>query len=79
VLIVWRNNFSYVTFLVNGSPLLIRNRTERKIYWLTTDVAEDWLLVHGARLHLRRENGFERRAQRFVCAHDQSEPEPSVA
>jgi hypothetical protein len=47
LLIVWGNDFSHVAQLMNGSPLLIRDRTERKIYGLTADVAEDWLVIHG--------------------------------
>jgi hypothetical protein len=47
LLIVWWHDFVHVTHFMNGLPALIRNRIESKIYWLTTDVAEYCLLIHG--------------------------------
>jgi hypothetical protein len=77
VLIVWGNDFSHVTPLMNGLPLLIRDRTERKIYGLTTDVAEDWLLIHGSPpLSIARMDS--RRLRRFTQTRPEK-PERDVA
>lgn len=50
LLIRWGREFLHVTRLVDGLPVLIRGRIERKFYGLATDVAEYCgigFLVHG--------------------------------